>query len=124
MPMPRPARREWTTLESELPPDAVMQLGTGYWGSKTLLSAVELGRFPLLDAAPLSAETIRDRLGLHRRAIHDFLDAPVALDMLEKHAGVYSNTPASSLSLDRSKDTYVGGILEMFNAASTDSGAT
>ncbi len=26
-------------------PGAIMQLGTGFWGSKTLLSAVEVGLF-------------------------------------------------------------------------------
>ena len=97
-------------------PDAIMQLGTGYWASKTLLSAVELGLFTTLAAGALPVDTIRERLGLHRRSIHDFLDALVALGMLDRDAGLYSNTPATNLFLDRSKPTYVGGILEMFNA--------
>jgi SAM-dependent methyltransferase len=36
--------------------------------------------------------------------------------MLEKRDGVYSNTPATALFLDRDKPTYMGGILEMANA--------
>jgi hypothetical protein len=97
-------------------PDAIMQLGTGYWASKTLLSAVELGLFTLLAAGPLPADTIRDRLGLHRRSVHDFLDALVALGMLEKREGHYANTPSTGAFLDRGKPNYIGGILEMFNA--------
>ena len=29
----------------QLTPDRIMQLGLGFWGSKTLLSAIELGLF-------------------------------------------------------------------------------
>lgn len=97
-------------------PDAIMQLGFAFWGSKTLLSAVELGLFTLLADGPLSAETIIARLKLHPRSVGDFLDALVALGQLERDGGVYSNTPAGMLFLDRRKPTYVGGILEMANA--------
>jgi hypothetical protein len=97
-------------------PDAIMQLGLGFTASKTLLSAVELGLFTAVADGPLGAEEIRARLGLHPRSLHDFLDALVALGMLEKHHGLYSNTQATALFLDRTKPTYMGGILEMANA--------
>ena len=45
-------------------PDAIMQLGLGFWGSKVLLSAVELGLFAVLCGGPLDAEELRTRLGL------------------------------------------------------------
>jgi hypothetical protein len=98
-------------------PDAIMQLGTAFWGSKTLLSAVELGLFSELSASgPQDAEALRERLGLHARSARDFLDALVALGMLERDDGLYSNTPSTDLFLDRSKPSYVGGLLEMANA--------
>jgi hypothetical protein len=97
-------------------PDAIMRLGLGFMASKALLSAVELGLFTLIAKGPLAAEEIRVRLGLHSRGLHDFLDALVALGMLEKHHGLYSNTQATALFLDRTKPTYMGGILEMANA--------
>src|SRR5579864_7000965 len=84
--------------------------------SKVLLSAVELGLFTELAAAQLDADAIAQRLGLHRRGIRDFLDALVALGMLQRNDGLYSNTPESSVFLDRAKPTYIGGLLEMFNA--------
>lgn len=90
-----------------------MQLGAAYWGSKTLLSAVELGLFTELATGALDAEALRERLGLHPRSARDFFDALVALGMLEREDGLYRNTPAADLFLDRSKPTYVGGILEM-----------
>ena len=97
-------------------PDAIMQLGLGFWASKTLLSAVELGLFTTLAGGPLGADAVQARLGLHPRSVHDFLDALVALGMLEKRNGLYANTPATALFLDRSQPTYVGGMLEMSNA--------
>jgi O-methyltransferase domain/Dimerisation domain len=101
----------------ELTPDNIMQLGLGFWSSKTLLSAIELGLFTELAKKPLDAGTIRDRLKLHPRSVRDFLDALVALRMLERDAsGKYRNTPETDLFLDRAKPTYAGGILEMANA--------
>ena len=97
-------------------PDAIMQLGLGFWGSKTLLSAVELGLFSELAGGPLDGEELQGRLGLHERSARDFFDALVALGMLEREDGRYSNTPATDLFLDRAKPTYVGGLLEMANA--------
>src|SRR5947207_2810852 len=97
-------------------PDAIMQLGFAFWGSKTLLSAVELGLFTLLADGPLSADVLTTRLKLHPRSVRDFLDALVSLGQLERSDGLYSNTPAGAQFLDRRKPTYVGGILEMANA--------
>src|SRR5689334_17446695 len=98
-------------------PDAILQLGLAFWGSKALLSAVELGLFTDLAAhGPCDGETLRERLGLHERSARDFLDALVALGMLEREEGRYANTPATDLFLDRTKPTYVGGLLEMVNA--------
>lgn len=98
-------------------PGAIMQLGMAFWGSKTLLSAVELGLFTELAAnGPGDAEALRERLGLHPRSTRDFLDALVALGMLERTDGVYDNTADTALFLDSNKPTYVGGMLEMLNA--------
>ena len=41
-------------MAQEVTPDAIMQQRFGYWGSKTLLSAVELGLFTGLAAVLLS----------------------------------------------------------------------
>jgi hypothetical protein len=94
-----------------------MQLGAGFWASKTLLSAIELGMFTeLAGAGPLDAQELRGRLGLHERSAVDFFDALVALGMLEREDGRYSNTPSTDLFLDRAKPSYIGGMLEMMNA--------
>jgi O-methyltransferase domain/Dimerisation domain len=97
-------------------PEDILRLGMGFWASKTLLSAVELGVFSELAKAPTDLETLSRRLGLHPRSARDFLDALVALRMLERTDGTYRNTPATELYLDVGKPSYVGGLLEMANA--------
>ena len=93
-----------------------MQVGMGFWASKTLLSAVELGVFNTLANSPADLPTLQQKLALHRRSARDFLDALVALKLLERRNGIYSNTADTDLFLDRAKPSYVGGILEMANA--------
>jgi SAM-dependent methyltransferase len=97
-------------------PDRILQLGLAFWGSKTLLSAVELGVFSELSNGPLTAEEIGERLGLHPRGRRDFLDALVAVGMLDRRAERYANTAETDLFLDRGKPSYLGGMLEMANA--------
>jgi SAM-dependent methyltransferase len=99
-----------------LSPAKIMQLGVGFWGSKALLSAIELGLFTVLARGPRDAETLRLQLGLHPRSARDFFDALVALGMLRRTGTRYANTPETALFLDRNKSSYVGGILEMANA--------
>lgn len=102
---------------SQVTPGAILQLGLGFWGSKTLLSAVELGLFTeLAEAGPLTLDEIAERIGLHARSARDFLDALVALRMLDRSEGKYANTPECGEFLDRRKPDYVGGALEMANA--------
>jgi hypothetical protein len=99
-----------------LSPAKIMQLGVGFWGSKALLSAIELGLFTVLARGPRDTETLRLQLGLHPRSARDFFDALVALGMLRRTGTRYANTPETALFLDRNKSSYVGGILEMANA--------
>jgi len=96
-------------------PEHILQVGLGFWASKTLLSAVEMEVFTELAKHPEDLETLRGRLGLHPRAARDFFDALVALGFLQRIDGVYHNTPATGLFLDKRKPSYVGGMLEMAN---------
>ena len=101
---------------SAVSPDNIMKLGTGFWASKTLLSAVELGVFTVLSNAPENLTALQEKLGLHKRAARDFLDGLVALKLLEREGGLYRNTAETDCFLDRAKPTYIGGFLELLNA--------
>ena len=92
-----------------------MQVGLGFWASKTLLTAIELEVFTELARHALPLPELQGRLGLHARAARDFFDALVALGFLKRTDGVYRNAPAADLYLDKRKPSYMGGILEMCN---------
>ncbi len=94
----------------------ILQLGMAFWGSKTLLSAIELGLFTELANGPLTLEALTARLNLHPRSARDFFDALVALGMLTRSGARYANTPETTQFLDRRKPAYLGGMLEMCNA--------
>lgn len=96
-------------------PDRIMQVGFGFWASKTLLSAIEMELFTELAKHPEDARSLQQRLGLHPRSALDFFDALVALGFLERSEGVYRNTPDADLFLDKRKPSYLGGMLEMAN---------
>ena len=107
------------TMTSAPNPSKIMQIGMGFWASKTLLTAVNLKLFTHLAKSEMTGQEIRDRLGLHERALFDFLDTLVALGFLErsgiKEEAVYRNSADADLFLDQNKLTYIGGILEMSN---------
>lgn len=101
-------------METEAAPDAILELGLAFWGSRTLLSAVELGVFTLLaEHGPMDAAELAAKAGLHPRSAPDFFDALVALKMLERSGQHYQNTKAGAAFLDRGRDGYMGGFLEM-----------
>jgi hypothetical protein len=103
-------------MTNQVSPDRIMQTGLGFWASKTLLSAVELGVFTGLAAGGKDLATLIRDHALHPRSARDFFDALVALGFLERRSGIYTNTPETGLFLDKNKSSYLGGMLEMANA--------
>src|SRR6185437_4120669 len=105
---------------AEPDPSHIMQIGMGFFASKTLLSAVELGLFTALAKSPLTGAEIGTALGLNARAVPDFPDALVALGLLAREgdgpAARYANTADGAMFLDRESPAYIGGIMEMANA--------
>jgi hypothetical protein len=99
----------------------ILQTAFGFWSSKVLLTAVELGLFTRLAERRLTAEELGRELELHPRGTYDFFDALVAMGFLAREgdgpAGKYHNTEAGRLFLDQQSPRYVGGILVMLSAA-------
>jgi hypothetical protein len=102
-------------MTTPVTPEKILQIAFGFWPSKTLLSAIEVGVFSELARGPEAFEPLRRRLGLHPRSARDFLDTLVALGLLNREGDRYSNTPDTDLFLDRRKPSYVGGMLDMAN---------
>ena len=113
---------EPTTNQKQPTPEMIMKIGTGFWASKILLSAVNFELFTLLaQNGKMSAPEIKSHLGLNctDRHAYDFLDALTGFGFLNREGllerAVYSNTGDTDIFLDKKKPSYIGGILEMLN---------
>lgn len=106
-------------MTSAINPSRILETGFGFWGSKVLLTAVELELFTKLGDQSMTGESLGGMLDLHPRGIWDFFDALVALGFLNRDGSgpmaLYSNTEETGLFLDKNKSSYIGGILEMAN---------
>src|SRR5207247_2116987 len=71
-------------VSAQVDPSHILQVGMGFFGSKTLLSAVELELFTKLGSEGMTGEQLAESLSLHARAIPDFPDALVALGLLDR----------------------------------------
>lgn len=103
-------------------PEGIMQIGTGFWASKILLSAIKFELFTTVaEKKTMSASDIKSHLGFKctDRHVYDFLDALTGFGFLNREGlletATYSNNINSDFFLDKNKPTYIGGILEMLN---------
>src|SRR5712691_4249599 len=114
---PRPQRS--TFMNPPLDPAPILQTAFGFWNSKVLLTAVEMGLFTTLADGKLTGAELGGKLGLHPRGIKDFFDALVAMKFLSRDGdgpeARYFNTPEGAMYLDEKSPRYIGGILTMLN---------
>jgi hypothetical protein len=107
-------------MNDKVSPDHILQIGFGFFASKVLLSAVELGVFTHLTSGPKTGAELERAMALHPRGTDDFLDTLLALGLLERNGdgpdATYSNTDSGAVFLDKKSPQYVGGILEMANS--------
>ena len=107
-------------MNAPLDPSTILQTAFGFWNSKVLLTAVELGLFTVLGRRRLAGAELGSQLGLHPRGIQDFFDALVAMKFLGRDGGgpqaCYFNTSEGAVYSDETSPRYIGGILTMLNA--------
>jgi len=103
-------------------PENIMKIGTGFWASKILLSAVKFQMFTTLaEKKTMSAIELKSHLGFKctDRNVYDYLDALSSFGFLNREGlletAKYSNSIDSDFFLDKKKPSYIGGMLEMLN---------
>lgn len=103
-------------------PENIMKIGTGFWASKILLSAVKFQIFTTLaEKNTMSAIELKSFLGFNctDRNVYDYLDVLTTLGFLNREGllenAKYSNSVDTNFFLDKKKPSYIGGILEMLN---------
>jgi hypothetical protein len=103
-------------------PENIMKVGTGFWASKILLTAVSFQLFTrLAEKTTMTAKDVKNNLGLKctDRNVYDFLDALTVFGFLKREGildtAIYSNTLEADTFLNKNKPSYIGGILEMMD---------
>lgn len=95
--------KEWT-------PDDILTMAKGYQAACVLTAAADLDVFRILGDDAMSGDDFARRLGVDRRGAAILLDALVALKVLDKRDGRYSNDPCVSRLL---VDGQPGNVLAM-----------
>ena len=117
-----------TERVSDTAPTPIMQMATGFWVSKTLMTAVELEVFTKISSflndknvGSISLEEFQDIIGIRdSRPAEAFTTALVSLGLLKvnknaKGEKTFGNSQLSSLFLDKSKSTYIGDVITFFD---------
>ncbi|WP_447979589.1 methyltransferase [Candidatus Nitrospira bockiana] len=102
-------------MARELSLAEIFQLGY-YWETKILLTAVKLDLFSFLDGKELTAHELAGRLQADGERLEILMNALVAMRLLSKEQGRFSNTRTASTHLVRSSSQYIGHLLLLHDA--------
>lgn len=80
-------------------PDPIIRIANGFMASKFLFAASDLGFFDALDDSPADLVALAARTGLTSRCTRILADGCVALGLVHKEEGVYSNSPEAAAFL-------------------------
>ena len=97
-------------MPNEMRPDELAAVVSGFRQSRLILTAVELGVFTALRGGPRSSDDVASALGTQPRATDRLLNALVAVGLLIKEDGLFSNGETASRHLVRGEKAYMGNI--------------
>jgi len=96
-------------------PDSIFQVATGFMASKHLFVANELGLFAQLAEGPATLDELAHRTGIPRRTIRIVADAMVALGFLDRQADRYQNGPVAATFLSGQTPADLRPFLRFWN---------
>ena len=99
------------TRATELVPEQINELSRNFWNSAVLRAGIKLGVFSLLDNQALSSAQVAEHLQANPRFVEAFLEACVALALLEKTGDAYTNAASATAFLIPDKPDYVGNLV-------------
>ncbi|MEV0375363.1 methyltransferase [Streptomyces sp. NPDC050636] len=103
---------EHNTTTVPLSPAPLMQLATGFWSFKTFAASIELGLYDLLaQHQGCTVEEVAKALDLRHRPADLLLAACASLDLLDKQADRYLNSPLADQYLVTTRPGYFGGFV-------------
>lgn len=98
-------------------PSLVLELIDAFRRSKIMFTAVSLGIFDRLGEGAQDAQALAALTGTQPDALERLLDACVAMNLLAKHDGRYTNLPVADTYLSRSSPSTLSGYILYSNRA-------
>ncbi len=89
----------------------LLSTSSGYWRGCTIQAAVRLKIFSAMAAGPCDASQVAEALGSDVRATGLLLDALTAMNLLQKSADTFDNTPFARKFLVEGEPEYMGHII-------------
>src|SRR5581483_5138032 len=96
-------------------PEDIFKMASGFWVSKALFSALELGLFETLSNQPQTAEALAAALRLPVASVDRLVSVLRGLGLVRAESNRLSNTPGTEAFLVRRSPTFIGGIFHHFN---------
>lgn len=103
---------------SNVTPDSIMQVATGFMASKHLYVANEVGLFEQLADGPITLDELSTRTGVPRRTIRILADAMVALGFVDREGDRYQNGPVAATFLSGRTPADLRPFLRFWNRIS------
>ena len=95
----------------DIDPESLNAMSRQFWNSAILRAGIKLGLFHMIEQRAASAEDLARKIGADTRFLTAFLDASVALGLLDVEGGSYRNSVAASSNLVPGKPQYVGDLI-------------
>lgn len=96
-------------------PETIRELAFGFQPSRIFLTAYELGVFTAIGEASKTSSQVARRLRTNPRATDRLMNALVAMGLLEKKVGRFSNTPATLRFLVKTHPEFSPGLMHAVN---------
>lgn len=95
-------------------PDKIMRFVTGGWAVSIVGASVRHGIFTALEEGPATVDHVAAKCAISSRGARALLDGLTGLGLLSLSGGLYQNAPDASAFLVKGKQSYIGGLAEVF----------
>ncbi len=100
------------------PPAELLELAIGYQKSQVLFALVELEIPKILREKNLAADDLAKKLKIHPLAMERFLNACVAVGLLEREKKIYRNSALTDYFLVKGSKFFLGGQIKRYQSRS------
>ena len=100
---------------TEITPEPIFRLATGFMAAKHLFIANEIGLFTALADGPASLDRLAELTGIARPRVRILADALVTLGLIERHGDQYQNGPVAAAFLSGKGPANLRPFLRFWN---------